>query len=283
MDKLKRCYKEQIIPLIEDFSGEVSFSIKNINSNEIINHREGEIFPTASTIKMFILGAILDEVEKGKYNLNDLIEMKGEQQAGGTGVLKEFTAGTKYTIQDVGMAMTILSDNTATNMCIDLLGGVSKVNEYIEKFDLKHTRLFNRIDFEAIGTDVNNLAVATTEEFTQYLDLVLKDKVFSNDIKEVFLKIMSRQQDLTQFARYIPYNPYAEELNMEQSVGLANKTGTFTAVRCDVGVLKVDNEEVVFSIFTKDCKDDGFNIDNEGAVFIGNIGKEIYNCLVNKS
>lgn len=282
MFKLKECYKN-ILPLINEFSGDISFSIKNVHSDEKINYQEAIVFPTASTIKIFILGNLLSEIDKGNYSLTDYIKMTTDQQAGGTGVLKEFKAGTYYTIYDIAIAMTILSDNTATNMIIDLLGGVSTVNNYIEDLGYTHTKITNRADVEVLNKDASYFTVGTTEEFTQYLTLIQQNKAFSKESTLIFFKIMSKQQDLTQFPRYLPYNPYGAESNISQDVSIANKTGTYIGIRGDVGLVKIFDEEIIFSILTKDSKDSGFNIENEGSILIGKIGKEIYNCIIDKT
>lgn len=269
-----------IMPLIEKFSGKVSIDFRNIETGSRFAFHADEIFPTASTIKVFILGALLEEVQNGKFSLSDLITMQPEQQVGGSGVLKEFSAGSQYPIRDVAMCMIILSDNTATNMIIDLLGGVEKVNAHIKKSGLSNTELRNRIDFDAIGNDVHNLAVTTAKEFTDYLSLIAKWDILSVELSNVMFDMMSRQQYLDQFPRYLPYNPYAKELSVKQDIQVANKTGFYMGVRCDVGYLFMTEGKFAFSVLTKDCTDSSFNSDNEGSVFVGKVGKSIYDFIV---
>src|SRR5699024_7640648 len=127
MPLLEQSYPS-ILKLVDNFTGDVSISIKNLASEETISYRDSEIFPTASTIKTFILGNLLSEIEKGNIDLTDRVEMtKKHLAAGSGGILKEFLLGTEYTVHDLAMVMTVLSDNTATNMIIDLLGGVEVI------------------------------------------------------------------------------------------------------------------------------------------------------------
>lgn len=265
----------EIESLIADFSGEVSFTIKDLQSDEVISFQEKVVRPTASTIKVMILGHLLSEVDKNNLSLEQMVKMTEAQQERGTGILKEFTLGTEYVLRDVAMAMMVLSDNTATNMCIDILGGVEAVNEYIKSCGLDKTRLYNRVEFDTIGHDATKLAVSTTEEFVAYLDMIYQGQAFSKSMTDVFFDMISRQQDLSQFARYLPYNPYAKELNLNQEYYIANKTGTFIGLRCDVGYAKNSQRHVIFAIFTEKSKDEQFNIDQENAILIGNIAKII--------
>lgn len=279
MEKNLTDLKTILEQIIEEFSGVVSLDFRNAQGEKIVAVNENSVFPTASTIKVFILGTALEQVQQGKYSLEDEVVMKPEYQVGGSGVLKEFSAGSKYPIKDVATAMIILSDNTATNMMVDLVGGVDVVNAHIRKHGFIHTELRNKIDFEAIGNDVENLAVATTKEFTDYLLLFLNHKIVDAELVNVYLDILGRQQYLDQFPRYISYNPYAKELNMKQDVNVANKTGFFTGVRCDVGYLFLPEGKYAYSILTKDCADESFDIDNEASIFVGKVGKAIYDFL----
>lgn len=265
----------KIMPLIDDFSGEISFSLKEVKTNEVVSYQEKMIRPTASVIKVLILGHLLSEVDKKHISLDEMIEMTPAQQERGTGILKDFTLGTKYKLKDVAMAMMVISDNTATNMCIDLLGGVDAVNRYIKRSGLDNTTLMNRIEFNTVGDEAAGIAVSTTEDLLFYLNEIQEKNVFSPEMTNLFFDMMSKQQDLTQFGRYIPYNPYAKELKIKQDFYLANKTGTFPGVRCDVGYAKNLKRDLIFSIFTEKSDDLRFNVDNENAILIGNIAKLI--------
>ncbi|WP_099355236.1 serine hydrolase [Fredinandcohnia onubensis] len=265
--------------LLEDFSGSISLEVRSRQGDKIISYNENEVFPTASTIKVFILGAMLEQVQNDQYSLTDLIEMRAGDQVGGSGVIKEFTPGSKYPIRDVATAMIILSDNTATNMILELVGGIDVVNTHIKKYGYTYTELRNIIDFQAIGEDVENLAVSTSAEFVDYLEKILNNKILKPEIKDVMIDIMARQQYLDLFPRYIPYNPYAKELGVTQDIQIANKTGFFMGVRCDVGYIFIKNKQYVFTVFSKNCADRAFNPENEAAVLIGKLGKEIFSYL----
>lgn len=273
--------KGELETLISKFSGKAAVDIRTKENESIVSYNENMVFPTASTIKIFVLGAVLEQVQAGVLSLDDEITMEASQQIGGSGILKEFKIGSLYSIKDTATAMIVLSDNTATNMLIDLVGGVGKVNEHIRKHGLNETKLLNRIEFEAIGDDVHNLAVATANEFSRYLSLVLSKQVFNSELTEVMIDIMSRQQYLDQFPRYIPYNPYAKEVSVKQDIQIANKTGFFTGVRCDVGYLFLPSGTYIYSVLTKDCTDESFLAENEGTVFVGNIGKVTYEYIKN--
>src|SRR5690554_1292957 len=85
-----------------------------------------EPVPAASTIKLFILAALLDS-----HGLSGEIELRPGDQVGGSGVLNSLSAGRSWSVRDLATLMIIVSDNTATNVLIDLLG-VEFINGWIQ-------------------------------------------------------------------------------------------------------------------------------------------------------
>jgi beta-lactamase class A len=98
------------------------------SEGEPLRYREDERFPAASTIKVFILQALLEQAEAGTLSLADELVLSADEQVTGSGVLKELPPGRRYTLKDLAALMTIISDNTATNVLIERLG-VGTVNE----------------------------------------------------------------------------------------------------------------------------------------------------------
>jgi len=275
MEESKAALERRLDQLIAAFSGEVALYVRDLRSPEVIARKQDEVFPTASTIKLFILMELLRRVGLGEFALEQKIPVLARQQVGGSGILKDMSAGIGLPLRDVGLLMIVLSDNTATNMLIDLLG-LDAINATIRALGLQHTRLLNRVDFEAIGDEVTRFGVGTVREFGQALELLATGAFVSRDASDTILGIKERQQYLDLLPRYLPYNPYARELHAPQRLRIANKTGFFMGVRCDAALLFLPATTLIAVVFTKGGKDFSFNPDNEGAVLLGHIGEAIY-------
>ena len=100
-------------------------------------------FPAASLIKIPVAVALLMKIDKGEISWDKVLALKHYHYAQGTGYLRIKKAGTKIKLREVFRLMLTISDNTATNMIIDLLGGVSVVNQQISKLGLKDTKVVN--------------------------------------------------------------------------------------------------------------------------------------------
>ena len=275
MTERKQVLEAHLDALAAGFSGKLSLYVKDIVSGETIARDPDAVVPTASCIKLFVLMELMRRVANGELTLEQSIPVLARQQVGGSGVLKDLSAGIVLPLRDVATLMIVLSDNTATNMLVDLLGREA-INKMIRGLGLHETTLFNKVDFEAIGNDVRRFAAGTAREFGAALEKIADGTFADGAACRNIIDILERQQYLDLLPRYLPYNPYARELNAPQSLRIANKTGFYMGVRCDAALLFLPARTVVAVAFTRDSKDPTFNVDNENAVFLGRIGLALY-------
>ena len=75
---------------------------------------------SASMIKVFILATAMELVKDGNLSLDQQMTIEAHNKVGGAGILAGYATGTRLTMREVLRNMIIHSDNTATNMMIDL-------------------------------------------------------------------------------------------------------------------------------------------------------------------
>jgi hypothetical protein len=80
--------------------------------------------PTASQFKLFVLGALAKQIAAGKITGNQTLTVQdaGKSVGNGAGSLQTLAPGTKVSVQDVATKMISISDNTAADMLIKLVG-----------------------------------------------------------------------------------------------------------------------------------------------------------------
>ena len=83
---------------------------------------------TMSLIKVPILVTLMRKVERGEVDLGERITLTDDHKRLGTGVLFLFDAGASLTLKDAAWLMTVVSDNTATDICLAAAGGIDAVN-----------------------------------------------------------------------------------------------------------------------------------------------------------
>src|SRR5690606_38342577 len=109
--------------VIDETGIEAGLSIRHIESGEQLDINGAQPFPMASVFKIPILATAGLQLAQGKIDLNTRVALRDEDKSTGSGILPFFEAGVSPTIRDLLTLMIIISDNTATDMNVELLGG----------------------------------------------------------------------------------------------------------------------------------------------------------------
>lgn len=78
--------------------------------------------PIGSVVKLYVLGAVADAVEAGDLAWDDPVEIVEGLKSVPTGVLQDEEEGTELSVREMAEAMISISDNTATDHLIGLVG-----------------------------------------------------------------------------------------------------------------------------------------------------------------
>ncbi|QOZ23796.1 serine hydrolase [Bradyrhizobium sp. CCBAU 51753] len=265
------------IDLARTWSGDVVFAGCNLSTGKMISWRADKSTATASCIKLQILVALMSEVEKGRQSLDRLITVKASDLVGGSGVLKHLSAGVTMPLRDIATLMIILSDNSATNIIIDLVG-LDRINQVISEMGLKSTRLVNRIDFGKIGNDPTKFAVSTARDFLTTLTAIAEGRLISARASRSMREIMSRQHYLDLLPRKLSYDPYAADTGRAPALTVAGKTGFVSGFRGDAVIIEWRGATLVMTAFASG-DDPSFLPDNAVARFMGDLGEALFNDL----
>ena len=78
----------------------------------------------------------MEKVRDGKLSLDITITLHASEKVGGAGILCGYANGSVLSLDTVLRLMITESDNTATNLVIDLLG-MDDINAYIQRTTLR--------------------------------------------------------------------------------------------------------------------------------------------------
>src|SRR5437879_7797301 len=98
--------------------------IKCIETGEEIAINADETMDTMSVIKIPLMAEVFRQIEAGKFALTDRVILKDADKRPGTGVMRSLDPGASLTIKDLITLMIIVSDNSATDMLFEKVGGV---------------------------------------------------------------------------------------------------------------------------------------------------------------
>ncbi|SNS10611.1 beta-lactamase class A [Geodermatophilus pulveris] len=266
----------RIADLATDFTGQLAVSAVDLTTGERVEWQPDLLLPTASVIKESILIALLRAAEAGTVDLADRVTLEASERVGGSGVLKLFEGGLQPTVRDVATLMIAVSDNTATNMVLDLIGGPEPVNRAMAELGLDSIRLHNAVDFELIGNDVRRLGEATVRDLCELGRLIATRKAFGEMVSATAEEVLATQQYLDQAMRYTLANPYARELGLMAPLSVASKTGSFTGTRVDAGIVRfAAGGGFCYAVANHEASDISFLPEAEGAVLNGLVGRAL--------
>ncbi len=180
--------------------------------------------PSASVIKLPIMLELMEQVKAGTINLDAVHTLTEAEKVGGDGVLKTYPDQSRVSYRELLRLMLTKSDNTATNILIQLLGR-DAINQRIRKLGLERSQL-NRVMMDTLAARQGRENYVTAQEMNTLLEKVYRHQVATPDHCEEMLAIMKQNEDILTIPRLLP-----------KSMAIAHKTGTLAYVRGDVGII----------------------------------------------
>jgi beta-lactamase class A len=194
----------------------------DLQTGNYLDFNGEKAFPAASTIKFPVLIALFQEVDAGRIKLNETLVMRRDLMTGGSGTMQYQRAGTKFNLLETATKMITISDNTATNMIIDRLGGKAKLNQRFRSWGLQNTVVRNLLgDFKGTNT-------TSAKDLVRLSALIANNQLLSNSSRTRTLNIMRRVQN----RRLLPSG-------LGKGAVIAHKTGTLGVILGDAGIVEM--------------------------------------------
>ena len=135
---------DKVKPIVTAFKGKVSLFAKNLDTGETYGLNPDERVRTASTIKIAVMIEVFARVNEGKVKWTDELVLTKEKKVSGSGILNELSDGLRLTLRDAVNLMMMLSDNTATNLILDVLT-TDAVNARMESRGFKQIKIMRKV------------------------------------------------------------------------------------------------------------------------------------------
>lgn len=241
-----------------DFDGKVWIQAKNIDTGAEYSLRGDERVRTASTIKVPIMAEVYRQVAEGKINWTDELTIGRKQ--GGSGVLKEFTDGSKVDLKTAMHLMIVVSDNTATNLVLDHITSTA-VNVYMKKLGLNDTLSLRRIggggdaaEWDEPGVNkLFGIGRSSPRDMVRLLEMMEKGELVSKEASAEMIDVLKRQQYKDGLGR-----------GLSDTMQSASKSGALDRFRADVGIVYTRKGRVAMAIYIDDMRVTGYHQENPG-------------------
>ena len=230
--RLERAVSEMVL----DFPGVAGVAVTSLDSTHRLQVRGDEEFPTASSIKIHVLAQLLLRAERGEVDLEERVRVTPGEHAAGSGVLIQMDDDVELTVADLATLMILVSDNTATNICIDL-AGMEETNSLVHGLGLRSTHLRRKMqDDEAVAQGREN--VSTPADMVGILERLHGGQP-SPAVAKRCIEVLGKPKQ----------GPL--RAGIPADVPLANKTGGIENVRCDAGIVFLPRLPYAIAVMTK--------------------------------
>ena len=128
---------ERIDFLTRHVAAEWGIYVKSLDTGEEVTLNPDEPFDTMSVIKIPLMVEAFRQIEAGKFALADKVTIRESDLRFGTGILRSLEPGAVVTVKDVLMLMNIVSDNTATDILYEKVGGPARVTASMREMGFK--------------------------------------------------------------------------------------------------------------------------------------------------
>ncbi|MDR0928626.1 MAG: class A beta-lactamase-related serine hydrolase [Oscillospiraceae bacterium] len=209
---------------IREVAGDVGFYYKNLVTGESCAFQADQPLVAASVIKLPIMMEAFRRFDAGLLDPDALIAVRDADRVPSCGVLTYLHDGVEVSVRDLVTLMIIVSDNTATNVLIDLLG-IEPVNALLDQLGAGKTRLRRKMfDAESSARGIQN--TITAGEMGMLLEKLYWGDVISPAASKAMLSILKNQ-------RLNGKMPFL----FQEKMDMAHKTGEDDGVTHDVGIV----------------------------------------------
>lgn len=140
--------KAEVQRLSGHSGGVLGVTAIHIESGMTIAQNGTLAFPMASSYKVPIAVQLLARIDSGHLSLDDMIEIKREDMHPGSGMISErfnwpanVRPGLALSVRSLMELMLLISDNSATDICLRLAGGADRVNACMKRLGISGIRV----------------------------------------------------------------------------------------------------------------------------------------------
>ena len=245
--------------------GRFGIYARNLGTGEIVAIDADASSRPRARSKTFILVHYSHLVAAGAVDPASRVRLEAGNRFIGTGVLRFLADGLEPTLDDLAWLMIIVSDNTATAMLMQAIGGPADVNAAMLDLGYPTARLNETITYEAAlaGEPFSTSSPRDLAEVHTRLD-------------EGCRAVLFRQQHLIGLPRRFPHVSHAVDAGFTMPVRVYNKTGNGLGTFVDSGLFETDDAAWIVAAMAADQTDFASRPDDTAPTVFGEIGHLLY-------
>jgi beta-lactamase class A len=248
----------RLMPLIEAHKGKVAVAVKNLKTGETFLHHAEDVMPTASLIKFPVMVEAYRQAAEKAIDLGAMVTLEEPDKVPGSGILTyHFSAGASFPLVDAVHLMIVYSDNTATNLVLDVIG-IGTTAATMEKLGYPNTKIHAKVfrrDTSVFPERSKQFGLGSTTaaEMIRLCEALQRKELVSPEASEAMLKHMRACDDKDKFPRFLP-----------PGTKVAFKTGSLDETRTAAGLIECAEGPIALCVLTNQNADKSWTPDNAG-------------------
>ncbi|HLA59605.1 MAG TPA: serine hydrolase [Puia sp.] len=253
--KTDKKLEKQIGDLVTGFHGTIGIYVHELKKNRVASFNADTVFPTASIVKIPIMIGIMDRIQNKELEFHQVMIYKDTiHYDPGEDVLASFRPDEKILLSKLMLLSISLSDNTASLMLQGIAGGGQRINYLMDSLGYLKTKVNSRTPGREKEREIYGWGQTTPREIAGIMEQIEKGEVLSKRSSDRMLRILGRQYWDEDAISQIPPNIF-----------VASKSGAVDESRNEILYVNAPNP-YIFSIFTKNNKDQSWEYNNEAWV-----------------
>ena len=258
----------EITPLVEAFEGRAGVYIKDLVTGEEWALNADTLYPTASMIKVPIMVALFDRLERGELAYQQELVYTDSLFYSDDDLTGEFRDSATVLLSEMVMLSISKSDNTASLWLQELAGMGVAINAWLESNGFQGTRMNSRTPGRRADWETFGWGQTTPREMARLMEMIGTGAAVSPAASEEMLRVLQR--------------PYWDDEALSQlppSIEVASKNGAVSASKSEVVLVHAPSGPYLFCVITADQTDTRWEADNAGYVLIRDVSRLLWNAF----
>jgi beta-lactamase class A len=231
---------DQLELMAKHAPGEVAISVVDLDNGYTLSINGNTSLPAASTIKIPVMVEVMRQIAIGRFTFYRMVSLRDADRDCGYGSLCDAPWGSKYTVWELLWRMITVSDNTAANMLIRLVGR-QHINETMQELGLTQTWLGDSIHSD--DDDIRSLRTSAND-MMRLMDMIAQRDLINAKACDAMLEILAGQRHNDMIPAWLP-----------KTVVIAHKTGTLHDTLNDVGIVELNRSPYIICVLATHLAD----------------------------
>jgi beta-lactamase class A len=214
----------------------IGLDVLDLNTGYNAGYNAGRSMPAASTIKLPVMVAVFEQLQAGRIDVNTRVTLQARDKDCGSGDLCGARIGQTFPVSELLAKMIDISDNTATNMLIRLVGR-RNINRSMTELGLEHTHLAG--DVRTADWTIRRMLRTSAGDLVHLLSMMARGELVDQWSSNEMIALLKADRINTLLPAPLPDN-----------VAIAHKTGSLFDTLNDAGIVYAADSPYVIAVMT---------------------------------